>query len=198
MTSLSEFEPSFNALWDMGLRYRPSEDRRQSVLTSFYQVLEKYPLPAVIGGQEQLQATATSWPAPANWIAAMPRRDRESQLPEMDWRQLKAFDAAYEAVYEGEPCGCVECREAEVSHLPIRYVPMVDASGALVQRKHPRLGTVYVGEFIHGYRLKNWWRLRGEFFSLIGTLEAMQDMKTLPIDERMQRLERMAKVARIS
>jgi len=154
MTSqdLSAFSEMFRELASM-FRLYGTEEQKASTLSAYFQTFQDYPLERVRKGYEQLKTTATKWPVPAQWIAAMPKgvlRER----PLMDWRQMKASDEAERLFYEGELCTCSECADANVTHLNLRYVPCLDADGAVIEYWHPnRNKAVLLGEWIHGYPL---------------------------------------------
>jgi len=159
----SIFAEWFNDLADM-FRLYARDEQKAAMLGSYFQTLEKYPLERVRLGYERLKEISSRWPHCAAWIAAMPRQDG-GELSFMDWRQVKASDEAERLFYEGDLCHCRECVEASVTHLPLRYVPCLNADGELIALRHPnRSHPVYLGGWIHGYWLRNWYAARSEFY----------------------------------
>lgn len=165
----SAFAEMFQDLASM-FRLYGNDEQRAATMGAYFQTLRSYPLDRVRRGYEQLKTTATKWPVPAHWIAAMPKGD--AGLPEMDWRQIKASDEAERLFYEGERCHCRECDEAGATHLNLRYVPCLDANGDVIPMKHPyRSRPVCLGEWTHGYRLKRWYAARAEFYEKLDRLK---------------------------
>lgn len=148
-----------------------TEDQKAATLASYFQTMQRFPLDRVRLGYEKLKETAQKWPVPAMWIGAMPKWEG-ADLPIADWRQAKAYDEAEQLFFEGDFCTCRECAEANATHLALRYVPCLDATGEPIKLRHPsKLKPVYAGEWIHGYRLKRWWAARGEFFATMDRLK---------------------------
>lgn len=171
MTSadLGAFSEMFHELASM-FRLYGTEEQKTATLSAYFETLRSYPLERVRRGYEQLKTTATKWPVPAAWIAAMPRGD--NALPLMDWRQVKASNDAEQLFYEGSLCHCVECAAAHATHLPLRYVPVLNADGDVIPMKHPaRSQPVLLGEWIHGQRLRNWYAARAEFYQKLQSLK---------------------------
>jgi hypothetical protein len=163
------FVQMFQELASM-FRFYGTEEQRAAAMGAYFETLRTYPLDRVRRGYEQLKVTATKWPVPAAWIAAMPRG--ESALPEMDWRQVKASDEAEKLFYEGPLCRCKECEQANVTHLHLRYVPVLNSDGDVMAMKHPnRSQPVLLGEWIHGQRLRNWYAARAEFYQKLASLK---------------------------
>jgi hypothetical protein len=166
---LAAFSEMFGELASM-FRLYGSEDQKAQTLSAYFETFKPYPLERVRAGYETLKVTATKWPVPAAWIAAMPRGD--SALPEMDWRQVKASDEAEKLFYEGPLCRCKECEQANVTHLHLRYVPVLNSDGDVMAMKHPnRSQPVLLGEWIHGARLRNWYTAKAEFYQKLESLK---------------------------
>lgn len=166
---IGTFSDMFNELASM-FRLYGTEEQKAATLSAYFDTLRSYDLNRVRRGYEQLKTTATKWPVPAAWIAAMPRGD--GALPEMDWQQVKAANEAERLFYEGGLCHCVECEGANVTHLYLRYVPVLDANGDVVPMKHPaRSQPVLLGEWIHGMRLRKWYAARAAFYQQLEKLK---------------------------
>jgi hypothetical protein len=59
-----------------------------------------------------------------------------------------------------------------VTHLHLRYVPVQDRDGNVMPMKHPnRSQPVLLGEWIHGARLRGWYRARAEFYQQLEKLK---------------------------
>lgn len=151
-------------------RFYGSDEQRAAALGAYFQTLQTYPLERVRRGYEQLKVTATKWPVPAQWIAAMPRGD--SALPELDWRQVKASDEAERLFYEGPLCRCAACEQAGITHMPVRYVPCLNGDGDVIPMTHPnRSQPVLLGEWIHGPRLRQWYAAKAAFYAQLQALK---------------------------
>src|SRR5688572_27799250 len=171
MTSgdLSTFSDMFNELASM-FRLYGSDEQKAATLSAYFDTLRNYDLNRVRRGYEQLKVTATKWPVPAAWIAAMPRGD--GQLVDMTHAQMRESDDAERLFYEGPMCRCRDCVEAHVTHLNLRYVPLLNADDEVIQLRHPlRQKAVVIGEWIHGHRLKRWYVARAEFYTKLETLK---------------------------
>jgi len=165
----SDFVAMFQELASI-FRFYGTEEQKAAAMGAYFQTLQSYPLDRVRKGYEQLKVTATKMPVPAQWITAMPRGD--NALPEMDWRQQKASDEAERLFYEGAFCHCAECEQANVTHLNLRYVPVQDRDGNVMPMKHPnRSQPVLLGEWLHGQRLRSWYRARAEFYQKLESLK---------------------------
>jgi hypothetical protein len=146
------------------LRFYGTADQRAAAVSAYFDTLSKFPLDRVRRGYQALKESASKFPAPAQWIAAMPR-ESVSDLIVMSARHASEYDDAEKKFYEGDFCSCKECTDANATHLNLRYVPCLDASGATMPRQHPTKRTaVLVGEWIHGHRLKRWYSARAEFY----------------------------------
>lgn len=152
-------------------RLYASDDQRASMLGAYFQTLERFPLERVRQGYEHLKETAHRWPAPAVWIQAMPKFEG-SDLPLMSHAQARASDDAERLFYEGPFCHCRDCVDAHATHLNLRYMPCLDASGQTIRLLHPRTQQPkYLGEWVHGQRLRTWYRLRAEFYDKLHALK---------------------------
>jgi hypothetical protein len=85
---------------------------------------------------------------------------------------VKASDEAERLFYEGPLCRCPECEQANVTHLPLRYVPCLNGDGEVMPMRHPnRSQPVLLGEWIHGARLRNWYAARAAFYAKLESLK---------------------------
>ena len=164
------FSEMFRELASM-FRLYGNEDQKAATLGAYFETLQTYPLERVRQGYEQLKTTATKWPVPAQWIAAMPKQGG-ADLPVMSHAHARESDEAERLFYEGDPCACADCILANATHLPLRFVPCLDADGAVISQRHPRTNKpTLLGEWIHGYRLKRWYAARAEFYTKLETLK---------------------------
>lgn len=171
MTShdLQAFSEMFRELASM-FRLYGNEDQKAATLSAYFETLQTYPLERVRQGYEQLKTTATKWPVPAQWIAAMPKAPGADLLV-MSHSQARDSDEAERLFYEGQPCPCADCVVAHVSHMPVRFVPCLDANGETISMRHPRTQKpTLLGEWIHGHRLKRWYGAKAEFYQKLASL----------------------------
>jgi hypothetical protein len=149
-------------------RFYGTEDQKSASLNSYFDTLQAYSLERVRAGYEQVKVTATKMPVPAQWIAAMPKG---SELPLMTRSQAAEYDDAERKFFEGELCRCRACVEDDATHLPLRFVPCLDAHGDVITLQHPwRQKPVCLGRWIHGAELKRWWAARGAFYTALAAL----------------------------
>lgn len=171
--------PRFHELFDvLATTFRLKGDR-DAMQAAYFQALERYPIEAVELGYENLRRTEEYWPAPAKWIAAIPARGTAAVLPLMTPEQVRASDEAERRFYEGDLCACPDCQRAGVTHVPLRYVPVLDAQGQTIPLQHPRKSQpVLLGEWIHASRLRHWYAAKAQFYE---RLHAMKP-KPMPVE----------------
>lgn len=156
-----------------------TEDQKASTLSAYFNTMQKYPLERVRQGYDNLKATAQKWPVPAQWIAAMPS-GQGADLPLMSLTAARESDDAENRFYEGELCACSGCVAANVTHMPLRFVPCLDGNGEVIPMLHPRTQTrKLLGEWIHGHRLKRWYAARAEFYQKLESLKP-RAIKAMP------------------
>lgn len=169
--------PAFRELFDnlrfSGLSFTPPKDRTDQALATYFQALEPYPFHAVKQAYDTLQHGLTKWPAVSQWVQALPKHGLGmGEMGMMDWRQAKEWTEAERLFYEGDPCGCADCILANVTYLPTRYVPCLDANGDTIPMRHPNKPLpVLRGEWLHGFPLKRWYSARAEFYQKLETLK---------------------------
>lgn len=152
-------------------KFYGTEDQKASALSAYFNTLQKYPLERVRQGYDNLKATAQKWPVPAQWIASMPS-GQGAGLPLMSHTAARESDEAERRFYEGDLCACPECVSANVTHMPLRFVPCLDANGDVIPMLHPRTqNRRLLGEWIHGHRLKRWYAARAEFYQKLESLK---------------------------
>lgn len=179
------FRQMFSDVFYSGLPRTPGRDKFEQVCATYFEALQPYPISGIQAAYDNLQRTATGWPPVSAWIASI-RSNPVASLPQMDWRNVRESDEAEARFYEGDPCSCRECTQAGATHLPLRFVPCLDANGAVIPMQHPkRIRPVLLGEWIHGHRLKRWYATRAEFYVKLEATKpkAIPRPEVIPVDE---------------
>lgn len=166
-----QFREMFEAL-SAAFRVRFISDKaRDQSLAQYYDVLRLYAIGDVRRGFERLRDGENFPKGPAQWRQAIPR-SALSEVPAMAPGDFAELEDAESRGYEGNVCHCQDCRAAEVTHQPIRYVPREDSQGRLLKARHPRTGEEKIlGVWIHGERLRNWYTARANFYEAFATLK---------------------------
>lgn len=153
-----------------------SEAERTRCVAQYFDVLRYFDLPDVRRGFDRLREGDGFPKGPSAWRAAIPSSGA-SRWPAMTDAEMRECDDVERRGYEGDVCVCRECREAGVTHQPLRYVPRLDASGELMKRRHLRNGAEKIlGEYIHGERLRTWYTARADFYQAFADLKRVRTM----------------------
>lgn len=136
----------------------------QQMMQVYFKALIRFPLRAVLTGADVCIERHERFPKAAEWIRAIPQKPAVECLP-MQEPEAGEHRRAVSLFYEDEPCGCHECKRAEVSHRMLRYVPEEDRDGQ--DAKMLLDGKVVVkGHWAHGDELKRWYAARDQFLAL--------------------------------
>lgn len=195
---LGAFADLFDDLALIGLSFTPTRDKREHAKAVYFEALRAYPFVSVRAAYQHLRETASKWPAIAQWIGAIPRNPTAG-LPELVPSQMRELEEAERKGYEGDLCACGDCTAAGASHLPLRYVPVLDPQGQPVRWKHPaRMQPVIMGEWLHGRRLKAWYIARAHFYELKARVEAAETAAKRRPTTAEQRIKKLAQVAEMA
>jgi hypothetical protein len=135
------------------------------VMESYFRAMLRFPLRAVEAGADAWIAKGEHFPKPAQWMACMPSQQNALALPVMVEPDVTEYRRAISLHYEDEPCGCHECKSADVSHRMLRYVPDSDRDDQDVKLQLD--GKVVVkGHWAHGQELARWYAARDAYFAL--------------------------------
>lgn len=144
---------------------RGDQAELRAVADSYFQVLMRFPLRAVEAGADAWIEKGERFPKPVEWLKAIPHKQTASTCLPMQEPDAGEHRRAVSLFYEDEPCGCHECKRAEVSHRMLRYVPEEDRDGQ--DAKMMLDGKVVIkGHWAHGDELKSWYAARDQFLGL--------------------------------
>ena len=138
-------------------------DVRQAMET-YFKVLRSYPLRLVEAGADAWLTRGARFPKPAEWLDAIPK-SCAAGLPVMPDDDAREYLQARAWNWDGAPCACQDCRQADVTHRLLRYVPDVDADERDV-RMHLGDKVVVRGHWAHGWELAGYYRARDAFLAL--------------------------------
>jgi hypothetical protein len=136
----------------------------QQISGLYFKVLRRHPLAAVEAGAESWLQTGARFPKPGEWLKAIPR-GQTGTLAEMNADEAREYHRAVALHYQDEPCRCLNCVAAGVTHRFLRYVPETDDNDRDVRM---RLGEKVVtrGHWAHGEELARWYAARDEYLAL--------------------------------
>jgi hypothetical protein len=159
---LPAFLASFQQLRQVfPLRANPSE--LDGIVRIYFNTLKRHPIRSVETAAERLIASGQHFPKPAQWLEAVPR-SLAAIAPEMSPRDAEEHQRAIALSYEDEPCNCIGCTAAGVSHRFPRYVPDIDEYGRDVRMV---LGGSIVarGHWAHGEELAQFYAAKDQFWA---------------------------------
>ena len=168
MTSqeVTAFSEIFNGLARMLMARRFDDGERERMISDYYRALRSYPLEGVRDAAELLAQRAKHFPRPVEWIEAIPRADRYADVPVMSHEDAREHRRAHAMGYESEPCDCQSCRQANVAHLPLRFVPDMNDNDDTIVMKDPEGGRVITcGHWAHGQELRRWYDSKSQCFT---------------------------------
>jgi len=135
----------------------------EQIIRVYFRALSRFDVDAVERGADEWMSKGTKFPKPAEWISVVPRG--ASAIQEATPTQAKEYYSALARRFEDDPCSCVACKSAGISHRMLRYVPDHDADDRDIQVQFGRQVLV-LGHWAHGEELARWYRARDEFMAL--------------------------------
>jgi hypothetical protein len=163
-SDLVAFVDTFTRMRRIFPAFKGNQRDTQDTAEEYFRLLMPFPLRAVDAGADAWISKGEHFPKPAQWIACIPRA-QASAYPTMVDPDASEHRRAVQLWYEDQPCGCHECRTAEVSHRMLRYVPDEDRDGN--DARMVLDGRVVVkGRWIHGADLKRWYEARDRFLAI--------------------------------
>ena len=135
----------------------------------YFEILEHAPLDQVLEAGKECAATCRTFPKPMTWLAALP--NGAARKPEPDQRTMgvtecHGYHDAERLHWQDEPCPCLTCQAADITHLPLRFVPEFHDEGPEIRVFDAVRGRVVVaGHWAHGDELAAWYRAREVFFA---------------------------------
>jgi hypothetical protein len=152
-------------------RLRLSAGQLAELSTTYFRVLEGYPLDRALFVGKQLLETYTRMPYPAEWLSACARPDAPAGAPDAHqrWMTTSELDERAQAdawKYAAAPCACRDCLDAGVSDQPLRYVPTDLDATTYETAWDSRRGVVQIaGHWAHGDELARWYAARRACFA---------------------------------
>lgn len=155
-SDFGSFESAFKRL-SGALQKRWKPDEWRDVVKIYFEALQHADLSDVLAAVTTLQAR-NRWPKTGDWIAALPRREPTPAGERvMRTAEVDVYMDALRRHYHGEPCSCLLCIEAGVTHLPLRFVPDFTPEDIEERAFCPALNrVVVVGHWAHGQELRRW------------------------------------------
>jgi hypothetical protein len=157
------FAAAFNAL-RVVFPLRADKAEVEHLQRLYFRALSRFPIERVEIAVETLTASGTRFPKPAEWVRAVPL-DGSRGLRPLDDSEAAEHRAALATFYQGDPCYCVLCQHAGVTHRMRRYVPMRDDDGSEVRGLLDGR-PVTRGYWAHGVELREYYEARDAFASL--------------------------------
>lgn len=140
----------------------------EDVARTYFRILNGYELGDVLRAGKTLLTTAKRFPQPAEWLAALPRRQVSRDRRHMTASECAEYADAARQGFTGEPCGCRACVAAGVSDRALRYVPtMADDTHEERAFNPSRDIEQTVGHWAHGDELARWYAAQGTFLKLV-------------------------------
>jgi len=149
----------------------------EQLVRTYFRALSDFTIESVEAGAKEWLVTGTKFPKPAEWRRAIPRG--KAMFDELSPADAREYFRALAKRFEDDPCNCVSCRLASVSHRMIRFVPEYDENGNDVR---VRIGEQVItrGHWAHGDELAAFYRARDEYMALKHTvgIKVMEDGST--------------------
>lgn len=139
-------------------------DELREIADGYLKAMRRFSIAQVRAAAEKIIETSEHFPKPAQWIRAIPSPQNVGVLPMME-PDATEHKRAIQLGYEDDPCGCHECKAAEVSHRMLRYVPETDSDDRDLRMVLDGKAVVK-GHWAHGEELKRWYAARDAFFAL--------------------------------
>ena len=171
---------------------RGEEHEIRDVSASYFKAFRRWNLKDLEAGAEIWIRTGKRFPKPAEWLDSIPKRTRVVELPAMTDAESAAYLRAELKGFEDDPCGCLECQAAGVTHRYLRFVPDVTADEQDRKVKDlPRDRIVTAGHWAHGAELQRWYLGRDQFYALKSPLGGVNPKTGEPKVSFEKRLEQI-------
>lgn len=167
----SEFSALFRRVAGV-YRARVDED----VASTYFRVLRPFALADLARAADAWIAKEPRFPKPAEWRGSLsPDASQVRDLRVMTWVEAKDYADAERRGYEGDPCGCVECKAVGVDHRFLRFVPEFTANDTDLKVFDPiRQREVTAGHWAHGHELARWYVAKEAFWQKCADLGFME------------------------
>ena len=156
------------------LKVKPSE--LDALEETYFELLKDAPFDDVLVAGQHCLSRGRTFPKPMEWLQALPHTTAtpaENQRV-MGVSECQEWHTAETAHWQWDPCDCLACQAAQVSHLPLRFVPeFTDLDTELRAFDVIRGRAVVVGHWAHGTELAAWYVARDHFFASAKALAAL-------------------------
>jgi len=129
------------------------------IAEAYFKALRPFPIRMVEEGGDRCTQKLKRFPKPVEWAEMVPRPTAPG-VPEMTTFEASDYLEAESCFYEMPPCGCVQCRVANVTDKPLRYVPDDDEPRARIGDR-----VVTRGHWAHSHELKRWYAAKNAFWA---------------------------------
>jgi hypothetical protein len=143
---------------------RGSSDDLRQLQQAYFKTLRPFPIERVVAGAELWRTNGVRFPKPAEWVRSMPRASA-ANLAEFTPYEAAEYRRAQRQMWSDEPCDCLECQAAGVTHRFLRYVPEVDDEDRDVRALLDG-NAVTRGHWAHGEELRRYYAARDAYFEL--------------------------------
>lgn len=162
----------------MGAVFGKKSADLDGMIPMYFRALARFDYVEVVRGADVLLASEEHFPRPAVWADAIAKAPKGDPLQSMDPREAAEWLDAERRRWENEPCWCAECRAADVTEKPLRFVPTLQASGETQKRL---LGSREVsrGHWAHGDELRRWYQARADCYEMLARLKMGHPIRDL-------------------
>ncbi len=177
-------------------RFRASPLELTQITTAYFKALRGRPMSAVTSGADTWIGKGQRFPKPFEWLESMPRPGAQPiNVPPMSQGEADEWSRAERLRWEDQPCPCVVCFTAGVSHRPLRFVPEFDEFDRDRKVFEPVRGrTVTAGHWAHGDELARWYVAKEMFWAQFRSFAGMRIMAAnIPRASFEERIERIFK-----
>lgn len=145
-------------------RYKSSDQDKASRADAYFHALKAHSLEDLIRKADRWLATEKTFPKPVEW-ASVKLPAQGPALATMSTREAHEWATAESRRWEGDPCDCASCREADVHWKLLRFVPDFTAEDEPIHVHDPiKHRTVHRGHWAHGWELKRWYDAKTAFY----------------------------------
>jgi hypothetical protein len=165
------FESAFRR-FSSAFRVKVKPTEMDELTRLYFKLLTAAPIDAVLQAGRRLLETSRTFPKPAEWLAAVsalsPAAAAGADVRVMSDEEAREYTRAEGLRYQDEPCFCLLCQSAGVTHRFLRFVPDVGTDGSLERAWHPgKRQLVIAGHWAHGDELRRWYDARDHFQALV-------------------------------
>ncbi len=164
MTDVELF--AFMAIFRTLLKVFPKRVDEESVTALgqvYFKALKRFTIGQIQAGADNYAMRGKFFPKPAEWSDAIPRVSAVAALEPLSALEASVYLDAEGRHYNGDPCGCPDCRATGVDHRFVRFVPDTLSDG---RDAHAKIGDRQIvrGHWTHGDELRRWYLAKEQFW----------------------------------